>query len=70
MRIKIGKYSVLIEFPHMITNEELDHECLNFVMEGTYECKYCYPPCKKCGRDTSDFEVNCNQFDGCELVRN
>lgn len=60
MRIRIGKYSIIIHLPRITTNEELDHECLNQVMDGTYECEYCYPPCKKCGRDTSDFKVHCD----------
>ena len=45
------------------------HDCLNQVMEGTYSCKYCYPPCKKCGRDTADWCVLCNSVDGCELEK-
>ena len=68
-RINIGKWSIIIRFPQIITNEELDHKCLNQVMDGTYSCEFCYPPCKKCGRDTSEWGVNCNSVDGCELEK-
>ena len=63
MRIKIGKWSLSVDWN---TNAELDHRCMNQFMEGTYSCKYCYPPCKKCGRDTSDWDVFCN-YKECRL---
>lgn len=66
MRIKIGKWSLCIDW---ITNAEMDHECMNQIMDGTYSCKHCYPPCKKCGRDTSDWGVDCNSYDGCKLEK-
>ena len=65
MRLKIGKWSIIINRPHIHSNAKLDHECLNGVMDGTYSCEYCYPPCKKCGRDTADFFVHCNK-NGCQ----
>jgi len=40
MRIKIGKWSLCIEWRE---NAEMDHYCLNQIMDGTYDCKYCYP---------------------------
>jgi len=44
MRIKIGKWSIFIFSPISIREEnELNHECLNMYMDGTYECEYCYP---------------------------
>ena len=49
------------------TNAKIDHECGNQYMDGTYACEYCYPPCKVCGRDTSDFDVHCNKYDGCKF---
>ena len=69
MRIKIGKWSLLLTRPLIRTNDDLDHKCLNQIMDGTYECEYCYPPCRICGRDTSSFGVNCNRFDGCTLPK-
>ena len=67
MRIKIGKWSLLFYKPISIRfNEEYDHRCLNQVMDGTYDCEYCYPPCKKCGRNTAEFDVHCHR-DYCEL---
>ena len=67
MRIKIGKWSLFIVFPYIRLNAGVDHECLNQVMDGIYACEYCYPPCPKCGRDTSDWGVDCNSYDGCRL---
>jgi len=58
MRIKICKWSLGIDWN---TNAELDHHCLNQIMDGIYACEYCYPPCKKCGRDTSDWDVFCSR---------
>ncbi len=43
MRIKIGKWSLFIVFPCIRLNAEVDHECLNQIMDGDYECEYCNP---------------------------
>ena len=40
MRIKIGKWSLCIEWR---SNAEMDHHCLNQIMDGTYDCEYCEP---------------------------
>lgn len=58
LRIKLGRWSIVTNF-QIHTNAKLDHECLNGIMDGTYGCEYCYPSCKKCGRDTADFDVHC-----------
>ena len=67
MRIKIGKWYFFVYSPfHIRLIDEFDHQCLNQVMDGTYDCEYCYPPCNKCGRNTAEFNVKCNR-DYCEL---
>lgn len=44
MRIKIGKWYFIIHNPiQIITIEEFHHECLNQIMEGSYECEWCNP---------------------------
>jgi len=64
MRIKIFKWYIdWIMTPVAYA----EHKCLNQIMEGTYSCEYCYPLCKKCGRDTADWGVNCNSVDGCDF---
>ena len=40
MRIRILKWSLTINWD---SNKSLDHECMNQIMDGTYECEYCYP---------------------------
>ena len=65
LRIKIWKWSLLL-FASWDSNVSIDHECMNQLMDGTYSCVYCYPPCKKCGRDTANYSVHCNSKE-CEL---
>lgn len=66
MRIKFLKWYISLNITPV---EHAEHRCLNQVMEGTYSCKYCYPPCKKCGRDTADWNVLCNSVNGCDLEK-
>lgn len=51
MRIRIGRWSIVVNMPYIVSNAELDHKCLNQIMDGTYECEYCYPPCKVCKKE-------------------
>lgn len=42
MRIKISKWSLCINISWR-ENAEMDHYCLNQIMDGIYDCEYCEP---------------------------
>lgn len=61
MRIRLGRWSIVLDMPYIQSNASIDHECLNGIMDGTYDCEYCYPNCKKCGMNGADWENKCSR---------